>query len=373
MVISDLHIGDGGAYERFRSDGAMCRFLGYLESLLGDSPASLRLLVLGDFLDLSLIGRASPTKMAPTSVRDTLLTDRVEEVMAAHDDVFRALKAFVEAGGSVDVVPGNSDGALRVPRVWEHFRQSLLRGCSTPRPYARLHLHPWIYHLPGVLYAEHGNQYHEINSFPAVLEGLQEGGPRQVETIGSVLEAYGPRLNLELDGSRKDAARWIVSAAAQYVLASQVRRTAAYKTLIKQYAREVSLPPALVAELEGLGSRAVWRSGLRALRRSGAARSGRQTVSSDMYLKDAALRVHGAARRHGSPALFYVFGHTHTADIATMDGPSSRYVNCGAWATPLKGTQEQRDTPYVHVTLGSEPSCRLLDWEREPQKAATSS
>jgi UDP-2,3-diacylglucosamine pyrophosphatase LpxH len=365
IIVSDLHIGDGGQQERFRLDETMCAFLGHLRDHVGRSPEPLRLLILGDFLDLSLIARASPAKMSQRSVRNALLNERIDEVMAAHGDLFRALRIFIEAGGSVDVVPGNSDAALQIRFVWEHFRHSLLRGCSTAGPLDSLQLHPWIYHLPGVLYAEHGNQYHEINSFPAVLEGLQKGEPHQVETAGSLLAAYGPRSDLGTGRSRKEVARWMASLATQMVLASQVRRTAAYQSLVEHYASEVSLPPALVAELERLGSRAIWRSGLRALRRSGAARPARGRVPSDSYLKDAALHVHSAARRHDSPAFFYVFGHTHTADISSMDGGSSRYVNCGTWATPITGSSKEPDTPYVHMTLGSEPSCRLLNWGKD--------
>jgi hypothetical protein len=48
-----------------------------------------------------------------------------------------------------------------------------------------------------------------------------------------------------------------------------------------------------------------------------------------------------------------------------MEGESSRYVNSGTWTT-MPGWRE-RPTPYVHITLGREPSCRLLDWQRMAQ------
>jgi UDP-2,3-diacylglucosamine pyrophosphatase LpxH len=360
VIVSDLHMGDGGPHERFGSDEQIRPFIGHLGDLLERSPESVRLLLLGDLLDLSLVGRASPNQMASLRLRDALLMARVDEVTSAHAGVFQALKAFIERGGTVDVVPGNSDGALRVPRVWEHFCQSLLQGSSTS--YARLRLHPWIYHVPGVLYAEHGNQYHEINSFPALLQGFRDDGPEQLDTIGSLLDAYGGRMRAEPAHSRKGATSWAASLTAHYMRASKVRHTVGYATLLEEHAREVSLPPALIAELEALGSRAVWRSGSRALRRFGTSRKRRRAVNSDIYLKDAALRIHRAARRHDSPALFYVFGHTHTPGIARMEDESSRYVNCGTWSTPSKGSLKQPATPYVHVTLGRKPSCLLLDW-----------
>jgi hypothetical protein len=342
----------------------MCRFLGYLQSLLLDSPQALRLVVLGDFLDLSLIGRANVDQMTPSS-RNAVLKERVDEILSAHGDVFAALKDFIEGGGTVDIIPGNSDGALRIPRIWEHLSQSLLRGCSTPSPFARVQLHPWIYQVPGVLYAEHGNQYHEINSFPALLEGFHEGGPQQIETIGCLLEAYGPRFNREAGGSRLDAWRWIAQLTNQYLRASKVRRASSYKVLIQHYAHQAHIPSSLALELDGLGSRAFWRSASRALTRSVIARSGRPIADSDRYLRDAALRVHRAAEKHHRPALFYVFGHTHLDDIAAMDGGASQYVNSGTWVTQFKRNRETSGRPYVHVTLGTEPSCDLFHWEQE--------
>jgi UDP-2,3-diacylglucosamine pyrophosphatase LpxH len=370
IIVSDLHMGDGGPHERFHSDDLIRPFIGHLEELLGRSAESVRLLLLGDLLDLSLVGRASPGQLAPLRLRDALLIERIDEVTSAHRGVLEALKAFIERGGTVDVVPGNSDGALRVPQIWDHFRQSLLQGCSNPRLYARLRLYPWIYHIPGVVYAEHGHQYHEINSFPALLQGLRHDGPEQLETIGSLLDAYGGRMHADPTDTWKGVTRWAASLTAQYMRASKVRHTSGYVTLVEDHARKVSLPPALVVELEALASREVWRSGLRALRRSGTSRKRRRAHSSDVYLRDAALRIHRAARRHGSPALFYVFGHTHTPGIAGMEEESSRYVNCGTWSTPPEGSLEQPATPYVHVTLGKDPSCLLLEWERKTQEAS---
>jgi UDP-2,3-diacylglucosamine pyrophosphatase LpxH len=370
IIVSDLHMGDGGPNERFRSDELLRPFIDRLEELLGRSPESVRLLLLGDLLDLSLVGRASPSQMASRQLRDALLIERIDEVTSAHRGVFDALKAFIERGGTVHVVPGNSDGALRVPRVWDHFRESVLEGCNTFGSDARLRLHPWIYHIPGVVYAEHAHQYHEINSFPALLQGLRHDGPEQLQTIGSLLDAYAGRRHAEPTDSRKGATRWAASVTAQYMRASMFRRTIGYVTLLKEYAREVALPPALMVEVEALGSRAVWRSGLRALTRFRTSRARRQALSSDAYVKDAALRIHRAARRHGSPALFYVFGHTHTPDIARMDEGPSRYVNCGTWSTPPEGSPAQPATPYVHITLGIEPSCLLLEWERKAEEVS---
>jgi UDP-2,3-diacylglucosamine pyrophosphatase LpxH len=370
FIISDLHMGDGGPHERFHSDELIREFIGHLENLLGGSPERVRLLLLGDLLDLSLVGRAFPNQMVPVRLRDQLLIERVEDVRSAHSGVFTALQQFIERGGTVEVVPGNSDGALRVPAVWEHFRQSLLRGYSTPRSQAQLRLHPWIYHVPGVVYAEHGNQYHEINSFPALLQGLGGAGPEQLETIGSLLDAYGGSRHAEFDDARAGATSWAASLAAQYMRASKVRRTVGYVDLLEEYAQEVFLPPVLVAELDTFGSRAVWRSGLRALRRSGPSRWRRRAPSSDAYLRDAALRIHRAALRRGSSALFYVFGHTHAPCTARIEDESSRYVNCGTWSTATKGSLAQPTTPYVQITLGTEPSCLLLDWERKGQETS---
>lgn len=145
-ILSDVHLSptrDGA--ER---DAALCQLAAWLAARPRVDGHPWRLLLLGDLLDLPQVGADDPTVLRT-----------VERTVAAHAPVFSALRDLAADGCPVVVVPGNHDVALLRPAVFARFRQ--LAG-----PVALL---SWLYHVPGLLYAEHGHQYHDINAFPRLL------------------------------------------------------------------------------------------------------------------------------------------------------------------------------------------------------------
>src|SRR5437660_10473631 len=44
-----------------------------------------------------------------------------------------------------------------------------------------MRFYPWICYVPGVLYAEHGHQYHDINWFATLLQPYRPQDPAQIE------------------------------------------------------------------------------------------------------------------------------------------------------------------------------------------------
>jgi hypothetical protein len=86
-------------------------------------------------------------------------------IAAAHPSPLAALGAYAGAGNPVAIVPGNHESELLDPYLQRRFGElvSELAGRNGGAP--SLSFHPWFFLLPGVVYAEHGSQYHAINAF----------------------------------------------------------------------------------------------------------------------------------------------------------------------------------------------------------------
>jgi UDP-2,3-diacylglucosamine pyrophosphatase LpxH len=131
-IVSDLHMAtpEAPGGDPFADDRAFAQLLG----ALADRCIRTRLVLLGDTFDLVLAGSGG-----------------LDAVAAAHAAVFDALAAFAAAGHEIEVVPGNHDGDLMRPAAQERLRELLSAPIAFP---------PWVVLVPGVLYAEHGEQRH---------------------------------------------------------------------------------------------------------------------------------------------------------------------------------------------------------------------
>src|SRR2546423_5135699 len=158
VAASDFHIGrasppaaDGCATER-----ALVTFLDWLAARSRMETQRWRLVILGDFLDL-----------LQTPMRGTGLASpeaALEGIAATYPSALAALGAFALGGNDVVVVPGNHDSELLDPHLQQRFCElvSALGGGDGVPP--SLSFHPWFFLQPGVLYAEHGSQYHSVNA-----------------------------------------------------------------------------------------------------------------------------------------------------------------------------------------------------------------
>ncbi len=178
VIVSDLHLSAGydprtGAYNRnedFFYDAAFARFLADLSKRAVVEGRHWRLVILGDFFDFLQVDVPEAHKDGPRpDVSEAATIAKLEKVVAGHAEFFQALGEFAAQGFNVDIVVGNHDIEMIRPRTQEHFKQLLVEKCGMPEIAARISFHPWILYVPGVLYAEHGQQYEHANSFATLL------------------------------------------------------------------------------------------------------------------------------------------------------------------------------------------------------------
>ena len=186
VVISDLHLAAGydertGTYSRnedFFYDGAFARFLAHLEA----SGRRWRLVILGDLFDFLQVELGPP----PTAEQDLDVTEattlvKLERIAQGHPEFFAALGRFAAAGFPVDVVPGNHDVELVRPSTQRKLVELTVRASGRAEAAEAIAFHPWIFYLPGVIYAEHGHQYDDVNSFLTQIEPFVDGDPDRID------------------------------------------------------------------------------------------------------------------------------------------------------------------------------------------------
>lgn len=200
VLISDLHLGPGPLHsvETFFHDTELCRFLDSLVARSEPEGRSWRLVILGDFLDFlrcELV--TNPDGGAPSEAVALATLDRIVD---SHPAVFRGVARFLAAGFPVDIVLGNHDAELIRPALQDRLRTVLADAGADAAATDRLRFHPWIYHLPGVLYAEHGSQHDGFNCFSTVLDPYEDGPPGRLERpIGTFLFEAVERLVYDID------------------------------------------------------------------------------------------------------------------------------------------------------------------------------
>src|SRR5512133_830266 len=175
VLVSDLHLGAGtvpaswgaGFIDEFDGDEAFPAFLTWLRF---EGPRPSRLVLLGDTLDFLRV----PVPGALYARNDAEAVRQLDLIAAAHPRVFEALSAMVNDGIAIDVVVGNHDVELARPAVQGCLR-TLLRAPSDTGDQGAVNFHLWGYYAPGLLYAEHGNHYHDINCFQRPLVPFRNG------------------------------------------------------------------------------------------------------------------------------------------------------------------------------------------------------
>lgn len=109
---------------------------------------------------------------------------------ATRPDFFAGLRRFLGAGFPIDVVSGNHDVDLVRPAVRTRLRELLGTGGGEGDG-GGVRFHPWIYYVPGVLYAEHGHQHAALSAFTRVVAPYLPGDPETIETtVGAFLVQY---------------------------------------------------------------------------------------------------------------------------------------------------------------------------------------
>ena len=194
LVVSDLHLcdfeehADGWKSHKSARQSIDEDFGALLNTFRGEPSDGLpRVLVLnGDIFDFDLVTRVPEDPAFPVSTlersRGLLPTAqksawKLRRMMQDHRGFMLTLARFVAQGHQIVYVMGNHDREFHFPEVQQAFL-SELRECAASLGAAlddqAVRFEPWFYYVPGVLYAEHGQQYDYYNSFRFVLSPVVE-------------------------------------------------------------------------------------------------------------------------------------------------------------------------------------------------------
>jgi len=342
FFVSDLHLGcEHVRPEAHSSQAGACHcdeaFGRWLDDVTKEQTP-VDVVLLGDTFDLSEV-RASRTHADSGSPVTEALAS-LDCVLTSHPVMLDSLARLSGTGSSLHVLPGNHDIELTAPAV-QHRLRMRIEEASGHDVWQRVAFHPWVFHVPALLYAEHGNQYHDINAFPTLLWAFVEGDVDR--PLAAAVERY----------SRDRDIVAFVTRAAQTVRRmsrpATARRRERYRTtVLPAYARHVGIDPAALIAIDRQADVSVPAI---------AARLGRKLVRSLLrgdgdragYLHAASPAVHAALASVQQEVPFYVFGHTHVAEERALPG-GARYLNSGSWSCAETSQRSApRPLPYVHV------------------------
>lgn len=407
IILSDLHLAGGpslasgktNTHELFVSDQAFAHFGETLIARRSPENQPGRLLFLGDFLDFLHAHADPPGKKYTLDIdsSEAAALHALERIFSGHPVFFEALNRLAAAGFQIDLVPGNHDIDLMRPAVQSRFTDLLSAAGGQANIASNVHFFPWIYTIPGILYAEHGNQYHEINSFPTLLMPYHHRHPENLELpLGSYFDKLIYHLVERVGGGDKTISSPIRYLAGKFfrrpsklVLAlpeilqfiGVAFRIAAYRSspncaskrrtyqaeTLPRVAGSLGLSPETVRSLDRLTAAPNLRMAFRLLRKN---RSPAGQADHGSYLFQAAQSIHQVLRSEGVSVPYYVFGHSHDTarlPIPSSDGPSAWYLNTGTWAeAPFSSAAVTRNSfPFIQVVkeLNSQGStATLLLW-----------
>ena len=346
VIVSDLHL---GAHDDSYYDDAFGRFVDHLH----DSDVDL--LLLGDALDfLEARPRATGAgKRIDTSEAAARMT--LDWIGLRHATFFGALGRFADDGHRIHVVPGNHDLELLRTPTQARFRE-LVGAVPCGRGVAgSVTFHPWIFHVPGLLYAEHGHQYHDINAVNTLLRPELPGRPdRLALPIASYLA----------EGRTRLAVHAVRHAVALSSPALARRRDAYRRDALTSANLPVDLDAATLAGLDRLSE----TNAVSILRRlAGYAWHGARNAATqrDDYLHRGATAIDRVLRDAGAAVPHLAFGHAHVAERfpVTSDPDAAEYLNCGTWSPFLpKGLRDEgRRLTFARVTPAD--GARVLRWD----------
>lgn len=253
-IVSDLHLSAGydpltgtfGRNEDFFSDDAFGRFLDHLLARGRREGRRWRLVLLGDVVDFLQVELADEDAAGGATASGTSVR-RLDLVAAGHPGFFAALARFLAGGGVIDVVVGNHDVEFVWPAVQARFRQ-LVAAQTAADVAAGIAFHPWVFSVPGVVYAEHGHQYDPINAFLTPLAPFLPDDPSLIALpLGSFFVRYLFNRVERLDpfaDNVKPATRYLGWALRNHPILTLSTLDDHLRLLVGALRKTVSLPPA---------------------------------------------------------------------------------------------------------------------------------
>lgn len=326
-IVSDLHL-DADAPETGTTGRAFEAFLDQVVRRRWEVDR--HLVLLGDCFEVNADPRSDD--------REARALRRLDRIGERFPSVFRELRGLLTEGVTVHVVCGNHDVDLARPAV----RRELTRMLGGPdRP---IFVHPWLLHVPGLLYAEHGSQHHDLGRMPTLLRATLPGPAGELPPPPLAAITY-------------DGHRWKGKAGKGSRLARAVVRTAraeheatspAYQVLLAHTARTQRLPASTVDALARL-SRV--RPIVTAVRVGGRLVARRFGSRPDAYLRRAVLRIDEVMTRDGVRPACYAFGHTHVPAREPLEIAGAYYANCGTWSRWTREPPDEAATGFPYVLL----------------------
>jgi UDP-2,3-diacylglucosamine pyrophosphatase LpxH len=340
-MVSDLHL------DADRPDvrGVGTAFPAFLDEVVrGSGRAGRHLVLLGDTFEVS--GGTDADDREAQALR---CLQRLGERFSA---VFSSLDKLAANGVTVHVVCGNHDIGLARPAV----RRELIRMLGATDGSARIH--PWLLHVPGLLYAEHGSQHHDLNRMPTLLAATLPGSPGELDLPPLAVLTRGR------DRGRGVVTRGFLMARAFVRTARAERRTtdAAYQALLARTAEAQHLPLATVRALADVSRVRPLLTVLSVGRRLAVRRFG---GGHDAYLRRAVLRIDDVMRRDDLRTACYAFGHTHVAAREPLPSAGALYANCGTWSQWTREPNHDAASGFPYVVLeqtGPEVQVHLKRW-----------
>jgi UDP-2,3-diacylglucosamine pyrophosphatase LpxH len=383
VFLSDLHLGSGfdplkGSYslgENFFYDDQFARFLAFLQRRAQEEGQALQLVLLGDIFDF--LRAEHPRRTQPDYSLDSspgAAVEKLERIAAGHSRFFEALGRLLEAGFQLAFLPGNHDIEMLHAAVQEKVRKLIRQygHCSAEAADAVQFLH-WIYYVPGVFYAEHGQQQHWINGYPDLpLLINQEVRGRIPLPAGSHFEIY-QRGQSKQNGKGRNRMRFLCA-----LLSASSHASSPLENSRRRAALQNALP--LLSSQTGLSSQTItalaqdWpKFDLPQMLKQLVARiSGKPPKN---YLYQAAATIHKLLMSSKEQVPYYVFGHSHKPAMQPLpDGtPTAYYINGGSWSgehdnphsAPIEPTPNGL-LPFILITSGpgeSNVEARILTWD----------
>ena len=214
LVVSDFHMTSGrdprtgrySATEDFFWDQEFADFLDYFSKqrkwtlvFNGDLFDFIQVLVFPTDAERSTFGIEEKDINRTYGLRSTsgVTVFQVNKVIDGHSKFFDALVSFVLKGNHVKILKGNHDVQLFWSDVQNRMYKRLEDKCSDAERHLvreRLEFLPWCYHIPDLIYVEHGNQYEDTCSsrhflYPAL--PFKYRGTEQIELeLSSFLVRY---------------------------------------------------------------------------------------------------------------------------------------------------------------------------------------
>ena len=383
IILSDLHLAAGyspqtDTYERTESffhDAAFAHFLQSIIAQAAQEDALVHLLLLGDLFDFLRVAPIPGGKIYPPDTSEVATLQKLERIAAGHPVFFQTLGAFVAAGGRLDILPGNHDIELIRPSAQTRLIELIAGSSNLSSMSQQVTFFPWIYYVPGVFYAEHGQQQHELNAFKTLLTPYRRHHPEQIELpLGSYLDQYLfkpsrpknlPPVPAPSFTRRLQAVGVALRHFSRLFSAPQAVRAAYHEQVLKPYAAEIGLNAPLLVALDDLSQGSPLSLARRIIRQQIVKRS----QPSGDYLFEAARPIYALLRANHLAVPYLVFGHTHRAAYLPLlaDSPAPLYLNAGSPAGSLAsgGRLPEGHLPFISIRHNADKStiqASLLSW-----------